>query len=185
VVGGKLGRLACLTTLVVALALTGTACSGDEDTSPESPLSVAEARQETRDHPDDPDAWKDLASALRAKGETNAAIPAAARLLSLQPKDVDAHRRLAVLYLEQGDAYQAKSQPAKARASFSKAVATYRKLVTLAPKNQHVRIELGQAAERAGDSATAISAYTAFLRLTPKDPNAPYVRKWLKRLSRS
>ena len=184
-VGGKLGRLACLSVLAVALGLIGTACSDDENTGADRHLSVAEARKETREHPDDPEAWKSLASALREKGQTTAAIPAAQRLLSLQPKDVDAYRRLGVLYLDQGQAYKEKSQPAKARAAFKKAVATYRNLVTVVPKDQHVRIELGQAAERAGDTATAISAYTAFLRLTPKDPNAPYVRAWLKRLSRA
>lgn len=183
--GGKLGRLACLSVLAVALGLTGTACSDDENTGADRHLSVAEARRETREHPDDPEAWKALASALRESGQTTAAIPAAQRLLSLQPKDVDAHRRLAVLYLEQGDAHQKESEPGKARASFAKAVATYQKLVKVAPKNQHVRIELGQAAERAGDTATAISAYKAFLRLTPKDPNAQYVRAWLKRLTGS
>ncbi len=183
--GGKLGRLACLSVLAVALGLTGTACSDDENTGADRHLSAAEARKETREHPDDPEAWKALASALRESGQTTAAIPAAQRLLSLQPKDVDAHRRLGRPLPRAGRcATKQESQPAKARASFNKAVATYRKLVTVAPKNQHVRIELGQAAERAGDTATAISAYTAFLRLTPKDPNAPYVRAWLKRLSR-
>lgn len=184
-VGRKLGRLWCLLALVAALVLAGTGCSSDEGTTADRHLSVAEARKETREHPDDPEAWKALASALSESGQTAAAIPAAQRLLSLLPKDVDAHRRLAVLYLAQGEAYRQESQPQEARASFAKAVATYRKLVTVVPKDQHVRIELGQAAERAGDTATAISAYTAFLRLTPKDPNAPYVRAWLKRLSRS
>jgi tetratricopeptide (TPR) repeat protein len=186
VVGGKLGRLGRLFALFFALVLVGTACGGDDTTgAPDRHLSVAEAREETRENPDDPDAWKALASALSERGQTNAAIPAAQRLLSLRPKSTDAYRRLAVLYMAQGRAYQQDSQPAKARASFKRAVATYRNLVTVVPKNKYARIELGQAAEQAGDPATAIAAYTAYLRLTPNDPNAKYVRQWLKRLSRS
>jgi tetratricopeptide (TPR) repeat protein len=171
--------------LLAALALVGTACGGSNAQAPDRQLSVDQARKETREHPDDPEAWKALASALSEKGQTNAAIPAAQRLLSLQPKDLDAYRRLAVLYMAQGRAYQQDSQPAKARASFERAVATYRNLVTVAPENQYARIELGQAAEKAGDTATAIASYTAYLRLTPNDPNAKYVRQWVKRLSRS
>ena len=188
VVGRKLGRVGRLAALLVAALVFGfaaTACSGDDEADENRQPSVAEAREATQKDPDDPEAWADLATALRDKGETNAAIPAAQRLLTMQPRDVDAYRRLGVLYLEQGRAYRDAAQPARARASFKKAVATYRKLVTVVPKNQAVRIELGQAAEQAGDTATAIAAYTAFLRLTPKDPNAPYVRQWLKRLSRS
>ena len=181
-----MGRLVALVLLLVALAVGVTACGGDGGgTEGYGRLSVAEARKATQDHPKDPEAWRALAFALQDKGRTAAAIPAAQRLITLKPKDIDGYRQLGVLYLAQGRAYQQKAQNAKAQESFDKAVESYARLVRVVPKDQHVRIELGQAAEQAGDKATAVAAYQAFLRLTPKDPNAPYVRKWLKRLKGS
>ena len=180
------GRLAALVLVLAAFGVGGTACSGDNEGGDNRPPSVAEARKATEENPNDPQAWRDLSTALQTQGATANAISALNRYVKLRPKDSDGLRELGALYLAQAVKRQQTPKLARsAQASFEQAAATYRRIVALRPKLPSVRLELGQAAEQAGDRVTAIAAYTAFLRLAPDDPNASIVRQQLKQLSGS
>jgi len=60
----------------------------DQGTS--SGQSVSDARKEAEAHPKNPQAWRDLATALQTEGETAAAIDALDRAITLKPKAADA-----------------------------------------------------------------------------------------------
>jgi len=175
-------RLAGLVLVLAVLGFGATACSDDSEGG-DRPPSVAEARKATEENPNDPEAWRDLSTALQTTGATTSAIAALNRYAKLRPKDSDGLRQLGALYLAQAvERQQSPERVPTAKASFEQAAATYRRIVALKPKLPSVRLELGQAAEQAGDTAAAIAAYRAFLRLAPNDPNAPLVRRHVNQL---
>jgi tetratricopeptide (TPR) repeat protein len=61
--------------------------------------SVSEAEKRVAENPKDPQAFRDLANAQQADGNTSGAIEALEGLIALRPKDTDALRELAGLYL--------------------------------------------------------------------------------------
>jgi tetratricopeptide (TPR) repeat protein len=64
--------------------------------------SVSKAQAETRKHPNDPQAWKKLATALQGKGRTDEAIAALEKYMTLRPNDTGQLQTLA--QLERGQA---------------------------------------------------------------------------------
>ena len=61
--------------------------------------SVGEARERLADNPNDPQALRDLATALNTDGRPDEAIPPLERYTTLRPKDEAALNELAILYL--------------------------------------------------------------------------------------
>src|SRR5581483_9716288 len=51
--------------------------------------SVKRALERTREHPNDPAAWDELANAYRTEGDTTAAISAQLRYTELRPRDAN------------------------------------------------------------------------------------------------
>ena len=166
--------------LLALLLLAAVGCSGDDSSSP--PATIAEAREATRENPDDPEAWRSLATLLRASGDRVGAIAALERYSTLEPGDIDAYRERGVLSQRQGLQEQRAGMEGQARTSFDNAVRAYRDLVEAVPDDPYARIELARAAVRVGDRRTAIASYEAFLRLAPENPNAPIVRHQLAEL---
>lgn len=78
--------------------------------SSSSGTSVSKAQKEVRQHPLDPAARKDLASALEKKGRVDEAITAWTQYTKLRPKDVGALRHLAQLELGQADTFLQQAQ---------------------------------------------------------------------------
>jgi tetratricopeptide (TPR) repeat protein len=72
--------------------------------------SVSDAEQKVLDNPKDPQAFRDLATAQQAAGNTDDAIEALQGYVSLRPKDTDALRELASLYLSKASAAQQRAQ---------------------------------------------------------------------------
>ena len=64
--------------------------------------SISKARAETRKHPNDPQAWRKLATAFQDKGRTDEAIAALDRYVTLRPNDAGQLQTLA--QLERGQA---------------------------------------------------------------------------------
>ena len=162
------------------LRFGATACS-DDSKDDDRPPTVAEARNATEEDPNDPQARRDLSTALQTTVPRPMPSQRSPATPSSRPKDSDGPA--GALYLAQaGELRKAPAGARRAKASFRKAAATYRRIVALEPKLPSVRLELGQAAEQAGDTAAAIAAYRSFLRLAPKDPNAPVVRRHINQL---
>ena len=72
--------------------------------------SVSEAEKQVSENPKDTQAFRDLANAQQAVGNTDGAIEALEGLVALRPKNTDALRELAGLYLAKASSAQERAQ---------------------------------------------------------------------------
>ena len=72
--------------------------------------SVSDAEERVLDNPKDAAAFRDLATAHQAAGNTDEAIEAMASFIALKPRNTDALRELAALYLQQATTAQERAQ---------------------------------------------------------------------------
>lgn len=145
--------------------------------------SVSDARGETEDRPNDPEAWLALSTALQTEGETAEAITALDRAIALRPKDPDPYRQLASLHLTLATKRQQDAQLAQYVAAFRAPAQSF--LLFAAPSGQTVLqdpIGLGitsQATQQAttafqeaqSEAVLAVDAYEQLAKLQPGDPN--------------
>ncbi len=82
-----------------------------------SGASVSSARDKTEQNPKDPEAWRDLSTALQTEGETTEAVTALERAVELAPKDLSLLRELSVLYIAQGEVKSREAQQLQANAA--------------------------------------------------------------------
>ena len=119
--------------------------------------SVSEARERLEERPNDPEALRDLATALQLEGETDEAITTLERLVAIAPRDETALRELASLYLAQATQIRQRALQAQARAQL------------LAPDEQFLPppdSDLGRAlGERPISDAVQAEAQQEFARL--------------------
>lgn len=78
--------------------------------------SVSDAREELEERPNDPEALRNLATALQAEGETDEAIDTLERLVDISPGDETALRELATLYVAKAGTLRQRAQEAQVRA---------------------------------------------------------------------
>ncbi len=96
--------------------------------------SASDAQKRIDENPKDAKAYRDLATALQADGETDGAIEALESFVALRPKDVAALRDLAGLYFTQATDAQRRAQLAELRASYLATGATVAGFVQLGGK---------------------------------------------------
>lgn len=80
--------------------------------------SISDAEKRVLDNPKNPQAFRDLAAAHQAVGNTDDAIDALESLVGLRPKDADALRQLAAQYLQKLDEAQQRTQIAQIREAY-------------------------------------------------------------------
>lgn len=80
--------------------------------------SISDAEKRTLENPKDAQAFRDLATAHAAAGNTDEAIQALESLVSLRPKDADALRQLAAQYLQKLDDAQQRTRIAQIRQAY-------------------------------------------------------------------
>jgi tetratricopeptide (TPR) repeat protein len=80
--------------------------------------SISDAEQRVLDNPKDAQAFKDLATAHQADGNTDEAIGAMESYVALKPKDADGFRELAALYLQKASAAQERAQLYQVRSDY-------------------------------------------------------------------
>ena len=157
------------------------------DQNSSSGQSVSSAQKEADTHPQDPQAWRDLATALQTEGQTAEAIDALNRAIALRPKAVDAYRELAGLHLTRASEYQQQLQQAQVEAAFRAPGLSFPSLTgkggqpTLTdPLDNAVSAGVTQRMstlyQQAGaEAAAAVDAYTRSAQLQPNDPNVQRV----------
>ncbi len=146
--------------------------------------SVSEAQKRVSENPKDPQAFRDLATALETEGgNTTDAIEALQNYSQLKPRDADALRELAGLYLQQATAANARAQNAQLREAYMASAGTVDASIVLGgsplipdPITNAVSSELEQELNAAlGDqqqaAAGAVSTYKRVVALSPNDPN--------------
>jgi len=144
--------------------------------------SVSKAQQKVFDNPKDAQAFRDLATAQQAHGDTDGAIQSLQSYTALRPKDTDALRELASLYLSQASAAQDRLQILQYRAAYL-APGTVRSSIfalkgapltddpiTNAVDSSYQQDISTAASDVQTASAQAVDAYKKITRIRPKDP---------------
>ncbi len=80
--------------------------------------SVSDAEERVLDNPKDAAAFRDLATAHQAAGNTDEAIEAMTSFIALKPRNTDALRELAALYLQQASTAQERAQIYQMRSDY-------------------------------------------------------------------
>jgi Flp pilus assembly protein TadD len=146
--------------------------------------SVGDARGATEERPKDPEAWRELATALQTEGETAEAIDALATAATLAPKDADVQRELAGLYLTLASEQQNEAQLAQLAAAYGAASQNFPGALTGSQGESVLSDPIGRAVNAlasektnaalttASEAATnAVAAYKRVAALAPDDPN--------------
>ena len=153
----------------------------DQGTS--SGQSASAARKDAAERPNDPQAWRNLSTALQTEGDTAGAIDALNRAVTLRPKAADAYRELAGLHLTRASEFQQQLQQAQVAAAFRAPGLAFPSLTTKSgqatltdPLQTAVSSDVTDSAtalyqQAAAEAVAAVDAYKRLVRLQPNDPN--------------
>jgi tetratricopeptide (TPR) repeat protein len=145
--------------------------------------SIEEAEQNVAENPRDPSAFRDLANAYQAEGDTDGAIQALEGLVGLRPKNTDALRELAGLYLAKAGEAQQRAQIAQIRAGYLAPAASIPALTQLGGKviapdpitdavttrySDDIQSALSEAQSAA---ASSVEMYRRIADASPNDPS--------------
>jgi tetratricopeptide (TPR) repeat protein len=145
--------------------------------------SVSSAEKEAAENPTDPQAFRRLATAHQAAGDTDGAIEALERVVQLRPKNIAALEELASLYLAKADDSQNRANEANLRAAYLAPGTTVASSITIGGKpleadpisnalstrlSAIVSTELGEAQQA---YASAVSTYKKIVAARPRDPS--------------
>jgi tetratricopeptide (TPR) repeat protein len=145
--------------------------------------SVSDAQKEAADHPKDPQAWRNLSTALQTEGDTAGAIDALNQAIALRPKSADAYRELAGLHLTRVSEYQQQLQQAQITAAFQAPGTAFPSLTTKSGQATLTdplenAISTGSSndfsalyQQASAEAAAAVDAYTKLAAIQPNDPN--------------
>jgi tetratricopeptide (TPR) repeat protein len=144
--------------------------------------SISDSEQRVLENPKDAQAFRDLATAHQAAGNTDEAVEALQSFIQLRPKNTDALRELAALYLQQASAAQERAQIYQTRAAYL-APGTIRDTVfslgdtpldpdpiTSAVSSRYEQEIQAAASEIQTASAQAVEQYKKIAALQPNDP---------------
>jgi tetratricopeptide (TPR) repeat protein len=143
---------------------------------------VKSALKKTQAHPQDPNAWNDLASAYQTDGKLTEANTALEHVLKLRPNNVDALQRVAGFYETKAGTKAAEGRTIQAQAPLS--IGTVLGVSTTSQigqilGNDQVSQQLSQKASTAfGESNSALlkdtQLYKRIAKLQPNDVNSQY-----------
>jgi Flp pilus assembly protein TadD len=145
--------------------------------------SVSDAQKEAAERPKDPQAWRDLSTALQTEGDTAGAIDALNQAITLKPRSPDAYRELAGLHLTRASEYQQQLQQAQVTAAFRAPGTAFPSLTTKAGQatltdpldnaiSNGATDDLSTLYQQASaEAAAAVTAYTRLAAIQPNDPN--------------
>jgi tetratricopeptide (TPR) repeat protein len=144
--------------------------------------SISDAQERVLENPKDAQAFRDLATAHQAAGNTDDAIEALQSFTELRPRNTDALRELAALYLQQASAAQERAQIYQTRAAYL-APGTVRGTIfqlgsnpldpdpiTSAVSSGYEEQLAAASSEIQTASSQAVDAYRKIAELEPNDP---------------
>jgi tetratricopeptide (TPR) repeat protein len=145
--------------------------------------SISESEKRIAENPRDAKAFRDLATAHQAEGNTAEAISALETFVSLRPRNIDALRELAGLYLVQVQDAQQRAQEANLRAAYLAPGANVTGAISLGGRpldadpitsamstqlEEEISLALSEAQQA---SAKAVDMYRRMTVALPNDPN--------------
>jgi tetratricopeptide (TPR) repeat protein len=150
--------------------------------------SVSDAQERVNENPKDAKAYRDLANAYQAEGETALAIEALEGFIDLRPKNDDALRQLASLYQAQVRSAQEDYQIAELRTTFLAPTSSVLQGITLDGKPLALDpISTAVGSTLSEESNAALSAYqqastqlvATYRRLAVATPDDPTIQQLL------
>jgi tetratricopeptide (TPR) repeat protein len=141
--------------------------------------SISSSQKKIEKNPTDAQAYRDLATAYQAKGDSDNAIDALSEYTNLRPKDVTALRELAGLYLNKVTDAQQQAQIAQLRAQYLAPASAVLSTLTVGgkpfrvdPVSQAISNEVSQGTQQAlSDAQTAAqNAVGAFKKIAAAQP---------------
>ena len=145
--------------------------------------SISDAEKRTFENPKDAQAFRDLATAQQAAGNTDDAVEALLSYVALRPKNTDALRELAALYLQKASAAQERAQIFQARSDFLAPGAIRDTIfliggaplpadpITNAVSTSYDREISAAVSELQSSSAQAVEMYRRITEIQPNDPS--------------
>jgi tetratricopeptide (TPR) repeat protein len=145
--------------------------------------SISAAEKRVSENPRDAQAFRDLATAHQAEGNTDEAIEALQSFVGLRPKNVDALRELAALYLAKTSEAQQEANNANIRAAYTVPGATIASTIVIGgqpleadPISSAVNARLSEAvnaalSEAQSASAQAVETYRRIAQASPREPS--------------
>jgi tetratricopeptide (TPR) repeat protein len=145
--------------------------------------SASEAQKRVDENPKDAQAFRDLATALQAKGDVDGSIQALEDFSRLRPRNVGGLRELAALYLRKANDAQQRAQIAQLRSDYLAPGGTVvgslvlnKKPLDVDPINAAVTAVVSQETNKALSEAqsaaqSAVSTYKRIAAAAPRDPN--------------
>jgi regulator of sirC expression with transglutaminase-like and TPR domain len=145
--------------------------------------SVSEAEKRVSENPRDAQAFRDLATAHQAAGNTDDAIEALESFVALRPRNTDALRELAGLYLAKTNEAQERAQIAQFRSAYLAPATSVIGVVQFGGRpldpdpitnavSTRLEVDLRAALTEAQEaSANAVGMYRRIAAATPDDPS--------------
>ena len=145
--------------------------------------SISDAEKRTFENPKDAQAFRDLATAQQAAGNTDDAVEALQSYVALRPRNTDALRELAALYLQKASAAQERAQIFQARSDFLAPGGIRDTIfqiggsplepdpITNAVSTSYDREISAAVSEVQSSSAQAVEMYRKITEIQPKDPS--------------
>jgi tetratricopeptide (TPR) repeat protein len=145
--------------------------------------SISSAEKRVSENPRDAAAFRDLATAHQAEGNTDEALEALENFVALRPKNVDGLRELAALYLAKTSEAQQEANDANFRAAYTVPGATIASTIIIDGKplepdaissavNQRLSEAVNAALSEAQSAASrAVETYRRIAEASPRDPN--------------
>jgi tetratricopeptide (TPR) repeat protein len=146
--------------------------------------SISASEKRISENPDNAQAYRDLATAHQAAGNTDEAIAALENLVRIRPRHIDGLRELAALYLAKTSEAQREASDANLRASYTVPGAYITEAIILNGQplepdvissavgerlSQAVNVALGEAQQAA---TQAVQTYQRIADAQPRDPQA-------------
>jgi cytochrome c-type biogenesis protein CcmH/NrfG len=150
--------------------------AGEQTTDPQDQIQEAEKRLE--EHPEDPDAIKELAALYYQTGRYDDAARVLQDGREVAPKDPEIPFLLGQVYLQEAQATPGKEQDKL----YQQAGDAFAAAAEIDPKNEDVYLFAGQSYDRAGEPALAIKYYNGYLDLEPEGKQSEAVKERISTL---
>ena len=150
--------------------------AGEQTTNPQD--QIQEAEKQLEEHPNDPDAIKELAALYYQSGQYDDAARVLQDGREVAPKDPEIPFLLGQVYFQEAQATPGKEQDKL----YQQAGDAYAAAAEIDPENEDAYLYAGESYDRAGEPALAIKYYNGYLDLEPEGQQSEAVKERISTL---
>ena len=150
--------------------------AGEQTTNPQD--QIQEAEKQLEEHPNDPDAIKELAALYYQSGQYEDAARVLQDGREVAPKDPEIPFLLGQVYYKEAQATPGKEQDEL----YKQAGDAFAAAAEIDPKNEDTYLLAGDSYDKAGEPALAIKYYNGYLDLEPEGKQSKAVKERISTL---